>query len=27
LTGLKRWLWNDQTLRPRTIGLLATYRY
>jgi len=27
LTGLKRWLWTDQTLRPRTIGLLATYRY
>jgi len=24
---LKRWLWTDQTLRPRTIGLLATYRY
>ena len=27
LTGLKRWLWTDQTLRPRTVGVLATYRF
>ena len=27
LTGLKPWLWTDQTLRPRTIGVLATYHF
>ena len=27
LTGLKPWLWTDQTVRPRTIGILATYHF
>jgi len=27
LTGLKRYLWTDSTLRPRTVGLFASYRY
>jgi outer membrane receptor protein involved in Fe transport len=27
LSGFKRYLWTDSTLRPRTFGLFASYRY
>jgi len=26
-TGLKRYLWTDSTLRPRTVGVFVSYRY
>jgi outer membrane receptor protein involved in Fe transport len=27
LSGFKRYIWSDATLRPRTYGLFASYRY
>ena len=27
LTGVKRYIWTDATLRPRTVGLFVSYRY
>jgi hypothetical protein len=27
LTGLKRYLWTNTTLRPRTYGVFVSYRY
>ena len=27
LTGLKRYIWTDATLRPRTVGVFVSYRY